>query len=119
MPFGEGLKLWLKNSPGFNLDKVETPMRLVALGDHSVLQFWEWYIGLSLQKKNVDLVLIPDASHLYGKAAECLLKQQGLVDWFAFWLKGEEDPAPAKAEQYARWQKLRQDKIGPLSSQHR
>jgi len=28
--------------------------------------------------------------------------QQGNVDWFRFWLKGEEDPDPAKAEQYAR-----------------
>jgi hypothetical protein len=29
------------------------------------------------------------------------------VDWFCFWLKGEEDPGPAKAEQYARWRELR------------
>jgi hypothetical protein len=106
-PFGEGLKLWLKNSPGFNLDKVETPMRLVALGNPSALQFWEWYVGLSLEKKPVDFVLIPDAAHLYGKPAECMLKQQGLVDWFTFWLKGEEDPNPAKVDQYARWHELR------------
>lgn len=106
-PFGEGLKLWLKNSPGFNLDKVETPMHLVALGRASALQFWEWYVGLSLEKKPVDFVLIPDAVHLYGKPSECLLKQQGIVDWFCFWLKGEEDSDPAKTEQYARWRGLR------------
>jgi hypothetical protein len=29
------------------------------------------------------------------------------VDWFCFWLKGEEDPDPAKASQYARWRELR------------
>jgi len=29
------------------------------------------------------------------------------VDWFCFWLKGEEDPDPAKAEQYKRWRELR------------
>ena len=29
------------------------------------------------------------------------------LDWFRFWLKGEEDPDPAKAEQYARWRALR------------
>jgi hypothetical protein len=29
------------------------------------------------------------------------------VDWFRFWLKGEEDPDPAKVEQYARWRELR------------
>ena len=30
-PFGEGLKRWMENSPGFNLDKIDTPVRLVAL----------------------------------------------------------------------------------------
>jgi hypothetical protein len=29
------------------------------------------------------------------------------VDLFCFWLKGEEDPDPAKAEQYKRWRNLR------------
>lgn len=107
-PFGEGLKLWMKNSPGFNLDKVETPVRLVALGKSSALgDLWQWYAGLSMLKKPVDLVVIPDASHIYGKASECMLKQQGLVDWFTFWLKGEEDPDPAKADQYKRWRELR------------
>ena len=31
----------------------------------------------------------------------------GSVDWLRFWLKGEEDPDPAKVEQYARWRELR------------
>jgi dipeptidyl aminopeptidase/acylaminoacyl peptidase len=117
-PFGEGLKLWLKSSPGFNLDKVETPMRLVALGNSSALQLWEWYVGLSLEKKPVEFVLISDATHLYGKAAECMLKQQGLVDWFAFWLTDEEDPDPAKVEQYSRWRRLRMARVGPSPVQY-
>jgi len=62
-----------------------------------------------LQKKPVDFVLIPDATHIYGKASECLLKQQGLVDWFTFWLKGEEDSNPVKASQYVRWRELRKE----------
>jgi hypothetical protein len=41
------------------------------------------------------------------KPRERLVAQQGLVDWFLFWLKDEEDPDPAKAEQYARWRELR------------
>lgn len=36
-----------------------------------------------------------------------MTSQQGNVDWFTFWLKGEEDPNPAKAEQYKRWRELR------------
>src|SRR6202011_2223779 len=28
VPFGDGLASWIKNSPGFNLDKVTTPIRM-------------------------------------------------------------------------------------------
>jgi hypothetical protein len=31
------------------------------------------------------------------------------VDWFLFWLKDEEDPDPAKSDQFARWRKLKED----------
>ena len=108
-PFGEGLKLWMKNSPGFNLDKVNAPIRLLGVSGRGTLlgALWEWYAGLSLQKKPVDLVLIPGGTHLLVKPRERAIAQQGLVDWFCFWLKGEEDPDPAKAEQYARWRELR------------
>jgi dipeptidyl aminopeptidase/acylaminoacyl peptidase len=108
-PFGEGLKTWLKNAPGFNLDKVDSPIRLVAVsGKASVLgALWEWYAGLSLLKKPVDFVLIPGGTHLLVKPRERAMAQQGMIDWFCFWLKGEEDPDPAKAEQYSRWRELR------------
>jgi hypothetical protein len=36
-----------------------------------------------------------------------MTSQPSNVDWFAFRLKGEEDPDPAKAEQYKRWRELR------------
>ena len=108
-PFGEGLKLWMQKAPGFNLDKVQTPVRLVAHGNSSVLTGWEWYVGLSLQKRPVDFILIPGATHILVKPCERILAQQGVVDWFSFWLKGEEDPDPAKRDQYARWRGLRRE----------
>ena len=37
--------------------------------------------------------------------------QERYVDWFRFWLKGEEDPDPAKAEQYKRWRELRKMQV--------
>jgi dipeptidyl aminopeptidase/acylaminoacyl peptidase len=105
-PFGEGLKVWLKESPSFNLDKVWTPIRLVAnMG--SVVEQWEWFVGLSDQDKPVDMVLLPDADHLLTKPYERQVTQQGMVDWFDFWLNGKEDPDPAKAGQYNRWRELR------------
>src|SRR6266853_152797 len=105
-PFGEGVSMWLKNSPSFSLDKVHTPVRLVAHGPVSVLGGWEWFSGLSLQEKPVDFIYLPDAPHLVVKPWERRTSQQGAVDWFRFWLQGYEDSDPTKTEQYTRWEKL-------------
>jgi hypothetical protein len=35
-----------------------------------------------------------------------LISLQGKMYSFSFWLKGEEDPNPAKAAQYRRWLEL-------------
>src|SRR4029077_270323 len=106
-PFGEGLSLWLNRSPGFLLDRIRTPVLIQAIGPYSLLEEWEWFSGLSSLNKPVDMVYIPDGVHILQKPWERLVSQQGDVDWFCFWLKGEEDPAMAKTDQYARWHHLR------------
>jgi dipeptidyl aminopeptidase/acylaminoacyl peptidase len=107
VPFGDGLAAWIRNSPGFSLDKVTAPIRMEADNPMSLFFEWEWFAGLSRLTKPVDLIYIPDGSHALVKPCERLTSQQGDVDWFCFWLKGEEDPDPAKAKQYARWRELR------------
>jgi len=106
-PFGKGLRQWLEESPGFGLDRVQTPLQIQALGADSVLTEWEWFAGLKRLQKPVDLVYLPAASHILVKPWDRLVSQQGMVDWFCFWLKGEEDPDAQKAKQYALWRKLR------------
>jgi hypothetical protein len=69
------------------------------------------FSGLTRLKKPVDLIYIPDSPHLLVKPWHRLTSQEGNVDWFCFWLKSEEDPAPTKSEQYVRWRKLRD--LGP------
>lgn len=107
LPFGDGLSLWLKRSPGFLLDRVRTPILIQAIGRYSLLEEWEWFAGLSRLNKPVDLVYLPDGLHILQKPWERMVSQQGDVDWFCFWLKGEEDDDPAKADQYVRWRQLR------------
>ena len=106
-PFVETLALWIKNAPEFSMDKVHTPVRLEAGSPTSALGLWNWFSGLSLLRKPVDFIYLPHGTHLLNKPSERMVSQQGNVDWFCFWLKGEEDPDPAKAEQYARWRELR------------
>ncbi|MFN2532693.1 MAG: hypothetical protein ABR555_15490 [Pyrinomonadaceae bacterium] len=107
-PFGDGLANWLRNSPGFNLAKVTTPVREEAYHPYSLFFTWEWFAGLSRLGKPVELIYRPDANHNLVRPRDRLTSLQGNVDWFCFWLKHEEDPDPAKLDQYKRWRKLRQ-----------
>jgi dipeptidyl aminopeptidase/acylaminoacyl peptidase len=105
-PFGEGLQEWLKRSPGFNLNKVTSPLLVVGEGPESLLSMWQPYAGLSFQHKPADLILLNTHEHVLTNPAMRLASQGETVDWFRFWLKGEEDPEPARKEQYQRWEKL-------------
>jgi hypothetical protein len=109
-PWGATQAAWLDRASGFRLDRVMAPLRVTALGPHSLLEEWEPYAGLRLQGKPTELVYIPDGSHILVKPWERLTSQQGVVDWWRFWLQDVEDPDPAKAEQYARWHRLRAER---------
>jgi dipeptidyl aminopeptidase/acylaminoacyl peptidase len=107
MPFGEGLKAWMIRSPSFSAENVRTPLRITALSPPSILFEWEWFAALLRLGKPVDMVAIKNGDHILQKPWDRMISQQGNVDWFCFWLKGEEDPDPRKHEQYARWRTLR------------
>jgi len=106
-PWGDGLQQWLKTSPGFNMDKVMAPLQVVANGRLDLLNMWEPYAVLRFLHKPVDLILLPGGTHILTNPGERMVSQGGTVDWFRFWLQGDEDPDPAKAEQYKRWRELR------------
>jgi hypothetical protein len=104
-PFGDGLKEWFNLSPSFNLDRVHTPMMMLGNGSSTVL--WDWYAGLRRLRKPVEYWVLPDGTHDVFQVTQRMHNNQLLVDWFRFWLKGEEDHVPAKAEQYSRWRQFR------------
>jgi hypothetical protein len=115
-PAGPTLKNWLLSSPGFNLQRIHTPVRLVALSDgSSLLQEWEPFAGLVLQGKPAELFYLPEASHNIVRPWERIASQQGSVDWFRFWLQGYERSQPIVeaqesqerlSDQYRRWKRL-------------
>jgi len=57
--------------------------------------------------------LLPEGTHVQTTPQQRLSTQQLNVDWFRFWLEGEEDPDPNKSEQYSRWRQLR--RVGHLN----
>jgi dipeptidyl aminopeptidase/acylaminoacyl peptidase len=107
-PFGEGLQQWVRQAPTFNLDRIVTPLLVVASyrGGH-LLNMWEPYAGLRYLHKPTDLVLLKTDEHVVTTPAVRLASQGGSVDWFRFWLQGYEGRAPKwDPDQYRRWEKL-------------
>jgi len=98
---------WLACSPEFNMHKVRTPLLLLQPGVPAVFADWEPYAALRHLKKPVDLIMLQAGTHVMTNPMQRLASETSNVDWFRFWLKVEEDPDPAKAEQYARWRELR------------
>lgn len=91
-PFGEGLQSWLARSPGFNIDKLGTPLRMQLETGGLAMLFgpWEVYSRARRLGKTVELFVIPDiehGSHFIQNPAQCLASQQGAVDWFDSWLR--------------------------------
>jgi len=106
-PFGDGLRQWLDRSPEFNITKVTSALQVVALNRATVLLVWEPYAELRALNKPVDLLVLPEGTHVLSNPAGRMASQGATVDWFRFWLQGYEDPAAGKQVQYIRWRKLR------------
>jgi hypothetical protein len=87
-------------------DSVSTPL-LVDASDAE----WAWsvqaVIALRSREKPVELVVYPDARHhkKWPRQLESVWEMN--LGWFDFWLRDTRDPAPEKAEQHERWEKLR------------
>jgi hypothetical protein len=110
VPFGQGLKTWGSSAPEFNLDKIKTPLMISALEKGELIWEWETYSGLRKLNKPVDMwwLRMENATHILTQPDQRYTFQQLAVDWFSFWLKGEEDTDSTKAAEYARWRELRQ-----------
>jgi hypothetical protein len=50
---------------------------------------------------------IPGGQHILQKPLDRLASQQGVVDWFRFWLQSYDDGAIEKRAQYDRWRMMR------------
>jgi dipeptidyl aminopeptidase/acylaminoacyl peptidase len=109
--FGAGMPTWLSRSPGFLLDRVHTPILIQAIGPTSLMGEWEWFSGLMRLEKPVDLLYLPTGTHVLVKPWDRMTSEGGTVDWFCFWLKGQADPAPNKAQQYERWNNFRRQSV--------
>ncbi|MGD0782827.1 MAG: prolyl oligopeptidase family serine peptidase, partial [Candidatus Aminicenantales bacterium] len=104
-PYGETLKIWLEYAPAFSAQNVRTPLLMQYNGKISMAA--EFYSALIVQGKPVELVLFPEGKHVLELPLQRAGSMQGSVDWFRFWLQGEENPHPQYQGQNERWRALR------------
>lgn len=111
-PFGRGLGKWIERAPGFNAERVRTPLLTIvqSTGMLDVLLKWELFARLRYLGKAVEMYVMPDAmygAHCTQHPKQILAVQQRSIDWFDFWLNGREDANESKIRQYERWRVLR------------
>lgn len=97
---------WKPASLAMNADHVTTPI-LMQLSDDEFILGLEAYESLSENGRAVEMRIFPGEHHYEWQPAHPLVIYQRNLDWFDFWLRGREDPDPAKRDQYGRWRALR------------
>jgi dipeptidyl aminopeptidase/acylaminoacyl peptidase len=100
---------WFRELIGFNIDRIQTPyfaaMNGLNPGDYGSASE---LLGLfATAHRPFELMNVPFGTHPYARPRERAAAMTLTVDWMSFWLQGQEDPDPAKREQYTRWRDMR------------
>jgi hypothetical protein len=80
---------------------------LLNVADHEMIDAMHPYTALEQAGRAVEMYVFPGEHHIKSEPAHRLAIYQRNIDWMNFWLRGVEDPDPAKAPQYQRWRSLR------------
>jgi dipeptidyl aminopeptidase/acylaminoacyl peptidase len=105
-PEGKSKANWQQEAPELNADRIDVPV-LNNDPDSEFLADLALYTSLRDLGKPVELFIYPNELHVVNQPKHRYQIYERNLDWFRFWLKGEQDPGPAKAEQYVRWRELR------------
>lgn len=105
-PYTNSSSRWRKNSPIFRAHRITAPI-LFHFADHELISASQTITTLQDQNKLFDAYVFPNEYHMKWQPKHRSAIYRRNLDWFRFWLKGEEDPDPEKVEQYERWRELR------------
>ncbi|BEV13161.1 Atxe2 family lasso peptide isopeptidase (plasmid) [Asticcacaulis sp. DW145] len=101
---------WQEVALSLNADKIHTPL-LIHASDREYLGALEGYTALEESSKPVEMYIFKDEYHLKWQPIHRLSIYERNIDWFDFWLRGVVDPDAKKIDQYARWQKMKDQQI--------
>jgi len=105
-PNGPHRDRWRETAPIYNVDRLRAPL---------LLEYSQggWLGGIDLFREirshggMAELHIYRSDGHVLDRPANRYTSATRHVDWFRFWLLGEEDSTAEKAAQYARWHQLR------------
>ncbi len=109
-PFGRTLKYWVKRAPIFHVNRVHTPLLLVIPHPKvTTLYEWEWLHGLRELNRPVQMLVLDGRIkdlHTMQVPRSIAVASGESVDWFDFWLNGQEPSGPATRREYRHWERL-------------
>lgn len=97
---------WRILSAAADAKAIDTPL-LMQAPESEVRNLVELNTKLRLAGKPAELFAFADELHIKYQPVHKRAVYERNLDWYRFWLKGEEDPDPAKRAQYIRWRSLR------------
>lgn len=106
-PEGDGMNMWRGIDAADNVATIEAPI-LMNVPAAEMLNLIRLVKHLAEAGKPHDTYVFRDETHIKWQPAHLHAIVQRNLDWFEFWLQDREDPDPAKADQYARWRKLKE-----------
>lgn len=96
---------WRQFSPLFNLDRIRAPI-LMQLPEQEYIHSLDYAVPL-MRDRRADMYVFPNEPHQKFQPRHKLAVYTRNLDWFRFWLLGEEDPDPAKHQQYEHWRAMK------------
>jgi len=116
-PFvGDGIKVWERRSPTFNIGSIRTPIMYEYHGPGRIPGAWDVFVLLKRSHRPVEFVHYPTGEHDLVVPSQKASSQERIIDWMLFWLSDVEDSSEEKVEQYQRWRVLRAQRDAVLSA---
>lgn len=105
-PEGDSKDKWQGISMSLRADRVNAAI-LENASDSEYITYLPRVVSLQKLGKPVELWIYADERHVRNQPKHKYEIYLRNLDWFRFWLKGEEDNLRTSSEQIARWKKLR------------
>jgi dipeptidyl aminopeptidase/acylaminoacyl peptidase len=100
-----------------NAAKVRAPMLVHAsdsefIGHQQIEALWRFHDA----GRPLEMHVYPDEDHIFVHPAHRYSENRRNLQWFKYWLTGQEAPDPVDPDQYRRWGAFRRQLSGPASA---